>query len=261
MALIRSKQAAAMVREAVVLDLGDLARQGEAIKQRAIAQADQILKKAQDEARQIAQKSSKRGHEEGFKQGLTDGRNKGLDTGRSEAFEHHSAALQELQAQWLEALNTFTKSRLGLLTETRLDLLRLALAIAERVVFRTVEIDPTVIEDQMAEALSLLARRSAVTIRINPADMEHAQAVLPELVARMHQCEHAMLVADKSLTPGGCTLQAGTTAIDASIETQLDRIVSALLPDDPGLLPNAEPEPTPPSASAPKQHHTPEQPL
>jgi len=260
MALIRSKQAAAMVREAVVLDLGDLARQGEAIKQRATAHADQILKKAQDESRQIAQTASKRGHEEGFKQGLADGRKKGLDAGQKEAFEHHSSALQALQAQWLDALHAFAESRLGLLTETRLDLLRLALAIAERIVFRTVEIDPTVIEDQMAEALSLLARRSAVTIRINPADMDHAKTVLPELVSRMHQCEHAALVADESLTPGGCTLQAGTTTIDASIETQIDRIVSALLPDDPGLLPDVDLAPSPPPPPPPSPDDTPEQP-
>ena len=256
MALIRSKQAAAMVREAVVLDLGDLARQGEAIRQRAVAQADQILKKAQDEARQIAQTASKRGHEEGFKQGLAEGRTKGIEAGHKEAFEHHSSALQALQAQWLDALNTFIESRSGLLTESRLDVLRLALAIAERVVFRTVDVDPTVIEDQMAEALSLLARRSAVTIRINPGDMEQAQAVLPDLVARMHQCEHATLVADESLTRGGCMLQAGTTAIDASIETQLDRIVAALLPDDPGLLPHAASE----SSPSPSQDDSPERP-
>lgn len=253
MALIRSKQAAAMVREAVVLDLGDLARQGEAIKQRAVAQADQILKKAQDEARQIAHNSSKRGHEEGHKQGLVDGQRKGLEAGRKEALDQHLPAFQALQLQWTQALNTFIDSRAGLLTETRLDVLRLALAIAERVVFRTIELDPTVIEDQMAEALSLLARRSAVTIRINPGDMEQAQTVLPELVARMHQCEHATLVADESLTSGGCMIQAGTTTIDASIETQLDRIVAALLPDDPGLLPDDPPEPLPADESPPEQ--------
>ncbi len=245
-----------MVREAVVLDLGDLARQGEALKQRALAQADQILKKAHDEARQIAQNSSTRGREEGFEQGLAEGRKKGAEAGRKDAFEQHSTALQALQMQWTEALQTFTDSRAGLLAETRLDLLRLALAIAERVVFRTVEIDPTVIEDQMAEAIGLLASRSAVAIRINPGDMEHAQAVLPELVARLHQCEHATLVADETLTPGGCMLQAGTTVIDARIETQIDRIVAALLPDDPGLLTDAEPAPSPP----PAKDDTPEQP-
>lgn len=252
MALIRSKQAAALVREAVVLDLGDLARQGEAIKKRAEAQADQILQKAREEARQLSQTASKQGHEQGHKAGLAQGHKEGLEAGRQEAFAKHAAALDALQKQWLEALNGFVEARQSLLAEARLDVLRLALAIAERVVFRTVEIDPTVIEDQMAEALGMLAKRSAVTIRVNPAELEQARTTLPELVSRMHQCEDASVLADESLTPGGCVLQAGMTTIDASIETQLDRIVATLLPDDPGLTAAAEPPP----ADAPDSEST-----
>ena len=235
MALIRSKKAAALVREAVVLDLGDLARQGEAIKQRAIAQADQILSEARDEARRLAQTASHQGHAEGLKKGTAEGHQHGSDQGRKEAFAQQTAALEAMQKQWTEALGAFIESRRGLLIEARLDVLRLALAIAERIVFRTVELDPTVIEDQMTEALSLLARRSAVTIRLHPRDQEHAQAVLPQIVAQMHQCEHAVLVQDEAVTPGGCIVQAGLTTIDATIETQLDRIVATLLPDDPAL--------------------------
>ncbi len=245
MALIRSKQAAALVREAVVLDLGDLARQGEAIKARAVAQADQILKKAQDEAKQATQSAAKRGHDEGLQRGLAEGRKQGLEAGRKQALEERKAELERLQAEWTESLESFVEARKGLLIEARIDVLRLALAIAERVVFRTIELDPTVIEDQMAEAISLLAKRSAVIIRINPGDMVHAQEVLPALVEKMQQCEHATLVADDSLTPGGCILQAGTTTIDATIETQMDRIVAALLPHDAGL--HAEPAPDLPS--------------
>lgn len=235
MALIRSKQAAALVREAVVLDLGDLARQGEALKQRAQAQADQILKQAHDEARQLAQSASKRGYEEGLQKGLAEGRRQGHEAGQKQALEERRAQLEQLEARWAESLAGFTEARKGLLIETRLDVLRLALAIAERVVFRTVELDPTVIEDQMAEAMSLLARRSAVVIRVHPSDLAHAQEVLPALTARMHQCEHAALSADESITPGGCILDAGTTTIDATLETQVDRIIATLLPDDPGL--------------------------
>ncbi len=248
MALIRSRQAAAMVREAVVLDLGDLARQGEAIRQRALAQADQILTEARNEARRLAQSAAQQGQAEGYKRGFTEGQAKGAEQGRQEALSRHSTALETLLKQWTDALNEFIESRQGLQVEARLDVLRLSLAIAERIVFRTVELDPTVIEDQMAEALSLLARRSAVTFRVHPSDLEQARGVLPQLVAQMHQCEHASIVADEALTPGGCVMQAGLTTIDASIETQLDRIVSALLPDDPGLAagqPASSPEDKP----------------
>ncbi len=252
MALIRSKQAAALVREAVVLDLGDLARQGEAIKARAVAQADQILKRAQDEAKQVAQSASNRGYQEGLQRGLAEGRKQGLEAGRKQAIEERKGELDRLQAEWTESLDHFIDARKGLLIEARLDVLRLALAIAERVVFRTVELDPAVIEDQMAEAMSLLAKRSAVVIRVNPADLAHAQEILPALVEKMQQCEHATLAADESLTPGGCILQAGTTSIDATIETQVDRIVAALLPDDPGLHAESQPEPQPPNEDTPE---------
>ncbi len=235
MAVIRSRQAAALVREAVVLDLGDLARQGEAIRQRALAQADQILREARDEAVRLARNAAQQGHAEGLKKGQAEGHRQGSEAGRKEAFAQQTAAIEALIKQWTEALGAFVESRQTLLTEARLDVLRLALAIAERIVFRTVEIDPGVIEDQMIESLSLLARRSAVTIRLHPRDLELAQTVLPRIVGQMHQCEHAALVADESLTPGGCLVQAGATTIDSTIETQLDRIVATLLPDDPAL--------------------------
>jgi flagellar biosynthesis/type III secretory pathway protein FliH len=135
-----------------------------------------------------------------------------------------------------------------LFAEARTDVLRLAALIAEKVVKRVIQLDPRVVEAQMEAVLGMIARRSELVVSINPADREAATAAMPALCAGNQSVRAIELIDDPTLARGSCIARSrgveggdgGGGQIDASIDAQLNRIIAALLPDEPG--PRESPE-------------------
>ena len=238
MALIKQANLSEMAREAVVLDLGDLARQGETILARARARAAQVEAEARVERARIIEGAREEGFAAGLAKGLEQGRSEGREQGYAAALAERREALAGLEAQWLKTVEGLSADRDRLLADARRDVLVLATRIARMVTHRQVEANPGVVTEQLAAVLELVMRPSRVQIALNPADRGIAEAALPELARRFSNATHIELTEDAGLTRGSCVARLadgganGTPGglIDASIETQLERIVSALIP-------------------------------
>jgi len=232
MTLIRSKSAGPLVKNAVVLDLGDIAKQGEMIKKQCRSEAKRILAHARSQAEVLVRKSAENGFAEGKKLGYAEGIKNGQIEGRAEALDETRIAMQSLMQAWSDSLETLNAMRQSLLLDAKLDILKLALEIGERVVYRIIEVDPSIVEDQMVESLRLLAKRTEVTISVSPADFDTAQNLVPDIITQIDACDGISVLSEPGLTPGGCIIQTGGGEIDATIETQLDRIIATLIPDE-----------------------------
>ncbi|MBX3386094.1 MAG: hypothetical protein KF768_05960 [Phycisphaeraceae bacterium] len=242
MTLIKNAQAAMLAREAVVLDLGDLRRQGEALVAQARARAEAIVREAEAERDRIVAGAAERGHAEGVERGLSEGRRKGEEAGRAEALTTQSAAIETMTARWTEAVSAFEADRTALLESAQRDVIRLAVLIGERVTKRIVETDPSVASEQVAEALRLVLRPTGVVVAVNPEDRAMVESALPGLVATIGAASHVQLVDDPALSRGSCIVRcvgngaevgAGAGAggeIDATIGTQLERIAELIVP-------------------------------
>jgi len=230
MALIRNGRASGLVQNAVVLDLGDLRSQAERLKKHAQEEADRIVREAKETAARLTGGAAEKGHQEGFTRGLEEGRSKGQQEGTTQALTEMKATIEQLENAWGEAIESFSQQREQMLIEARCDVLRLALDIARRVVHRQIEVDETVIEDQIATTLKMLSGRTAAVVSIHPEDRPHAEQVLPTLIESIRDCDDVRLVDDSSVARGGCLVGCGATEIDSTIETQIGRIVETLLP-------------------------------
>ncbi len=259
MALIKHAQATLMAREAVVLDLGDLRNQGEAIIAQARARAAEIIREAEAERDRIVAGASQKGHAEGSVRGEADGRAKGETAGKAEALATHAAAFEALCAGWTDALSNFESIRQDLLDAAQHDVVQLALLIAERVTKRLIQSDPSVVVSQVSAALGLVLRSTSVTISVHPDDLELVRSAMPTLAANTAAAKHSTLRQDSRLSRGSCVVRsagaherlcapqdsAHATAIntgdinaregtggeiDASIEVQLDRIAELIVP-------------------------------
>ncbi|MCZ6544292.1 MAG: FliH/SctL family protein [Chloroflexi bacterium] len=116
-----------------------------------------------------------------------------------------------------------------MLLAAREDVLKLALAMGEKITHRVIEAEPAAVVDQVAEALALLAKPTAVTISINPADRSILQSVLGDLVESMNLCTHIDLRDDPEVSRGGCVVATDRGHIDATIDRQIQRITDTLL--------------------------------
>lgn len=230
MALIKSHSAAEVVNGAVVLDLGDLRRQGEMLQQRARAEADRILAEARAQAQRLIDVAHGEGFDAGFKKGHAAGLEAGRKQGHDSALKDSAARLQRLEEAWINAAQQWDAQRRAMLLEARQSLLTLAVAMAEKIVRRVPHIDPTVVADQVAEAIDHVARPCDVAIRIHPTDVPLVEQAMPKLLQHVHQVQHVTLIDDETVSPGGCVVTYGAGRIDATLDTQLIRLIDTLLP-------------------------------
>src|SRR5687767_7076452 len=104
MALIKSAKSGRLLKDAVVLDMGDLARQADRIRQSALVEAQRILAEAHAEAQRLIDGAAEQGRAEGFELGHSEGFAKGEQEGRDQALLQHSSQIQQLLTNWAAAL-------------------------------------------------------------------------------------------------------------------------------------------------------------
>lgn len=232
MPMIRRADAASLTREAVVLDLGDLARQGRALTERAQQEAERIIEAAKAERERLISDAAERGHAEGLAKGQAEGHAEGVERGRAEAIAAEAEALGALQASWTDALGRFEAMRAALHAEAERGVLTLAVRLGERVAKRAIELDGDAAARQLVEAIDLTMQPSRVRVRVSPGDAESVRAAMPGVSDRLAESASVVVVEDESLSQGSVVVEADESEIDGTIETQLDRIVGVLLPGE-----------------------------
>lgn len=231
MALIRRADAQEATRDALVLDLGDLVRQGEAILKQARTRAASLLEDAQKERERLIAGAKELGRAEGFAAGREEGLAKGREEGKAQAVEATRTQIDALAATWTAALDEFSGQRDILNAQARQDVLKLAIDIAQRVTRRSIAADPKAVEASLETVFSLVLRPTAARIQVNPADEALTRELLPGLLARFNRVRDAQIIPDAAIERGGCSLRTeGGASINADIAVQLDRIAEALLP-------------------------------
>lgn len=225
-----------------MLDMGDLGCQAQRIISDAREQADRILRQANADASRLREEAKAAGHAQGFERGATEGREHGLREGREQAHQEWNEKLTQLSHQWSDALVGWEAQRTAMLHEAREDLIHCVLSLTKKVILRTIAMDPTVVRDQLTETLSLLGKATAVEIVINPHDRSVIEEHLSSVMQQVKSCTHASIREDADMMRGGCVVnmigsrdgQDGMSGpggrIDASIETQLERIAEVLVP-------------------------------
>jgi flagellar biosynthesis/type III secretory pathway protein FliH len=132
-------------------------------------------------------------------------------------FEALSASLEDLEN--LEA---------QLVQSSEAETVRLALAIAERVVFHHIDTDPAWMRDLLNEARRRLPDRRRVVIRLHPDDAAPARAHLAGMQASGSGGQLEILD-DAGLPRGGAILQSEGTTLDAGVSGAMSRLGERLL--------------------------------
>ncbi len=246
MAVIKGSNTAALARDAVVLDLSDVARQGEQMIASAKKRAQTILAEAEATRARLIGDAAAVGKAEGLAEGLAEGHRAGAEQGRASALTEQRAALLALLEGWSAALRSFASARQGLLDEAGRDVLNLAMTIARKVTRRAFATDPGVPGEQLRSVLELVMRPTRLLVRAHPEDVSLMRQAMPELVAQFDSAGHVEFVEDATLARGSCVARladerSGTGVgggapggeIDASIDEQLDRIAEMLVPRGP----------------------------
>lgn len=238
MPVLKSQLAPPAMKEAIVLDLGDLGAQAARIREQAARQAEETLAAARAKADALVADALAQAEQRGYAEGLAKGTAEGNEQGRAQALADAAEKLEHLTEAWSQAATAFDQQRQSLDREAREAVLAFALRAAEKIVHRTIETDPQVAARQVEAALEAVLWPHDVTVCIHPEDRAAVEESLPQLTAKFGALGRVSLVEDGAVGRGGCVLKtlsgaSGAAAggqIDATIQTQLDRLAELLLP-------------------------------
>jgi flagellar biosynthesis/type III secretory pathway protein FliH len=235
-ALIKRADAAIMARDAMVLDLSDVARVGAEAREQARADAARTIKEAEAERERLIGTAAEEGRAVGFAEGRAAGHAEGLAAGRAEAVASMGESLSKLETAWSAALVAFEQQREAMIAESRRDIVSLAALTAGVVTKRVVKIDAGVIGDQIEAAVRLVSSASSLRVAVSEADAALAREVLPAVLARLESSANADVEVDPGLSAGSCMVRTPDGGvIDATIAGQLARVIAEVMPDARGV--------------------------
>ena len=155
-----------------------------------------------------------------FAKGYEQGERAGLEAGG-----HRAEAMLRRMADTLEELGAL---RQQMIQQTEAQIVRLALTIAKRILRREVTLDQDLTVAMARVALDRLGEHSGATIRLHPDDyaLTIGQGQEP------FDSDQVSVVADDSISRGGCRIESAFGFVDASVEAQFEEIEKAVLADD-----------------------------
>ncbi len=115
-----------------------------------------------------------------------------------------------------------------LLEELQPHLVRLAIAIARRIVAAEIRQDRRVIERTVKAALEDLACHGELHVRVHPDDRPVVQDILQTDETLLGRLSNLRVIGDSSIERGGCIVESDYEIIDADIPTQLAQIHRSL---------------------------------
>jgi flagellar assembly protein FliH len=147
------------------------------------------------------------------------------EQGRREAHQsveqQVNAGQQRLQAQILQSLEQFRLERQSYFHNVEGEVVRLALAIAARVLHREAHLDPLLLAGAVRVALEKLGDSSQVVMRVPPREVELWKEFFR---AGSNLRIQPGILEDPSLSPGECLLATELGTIELGVRAQLEEI-------------------------------------
>jgi flagellar assembly protein FliH len=183
----------------------------------ASAEAEQILREAREEAARIIAAASPNAAEQASAPSEDE-----IEAAIKSAVADQAADLRSELTATIENISSLADE---VTKRAEADIVQLALQIAKKVVGREVTIDREIALTLVRVSLSKLHNRSIAQVHLNPEDLAFVEA-------HREACDFRgalELVADRSVSLGGCLVHTETGDIDARIESQFDVIAHGLL--------------------------------
>jgi len=213
-------------------NLDDLEVLAGRILQGARAKARELLRDAHLQAEQIRVQAAETARREGLEQGRLEGAHQGREQALADAAKQFAEEQKELLSTLQDTLERFESEQNQLLSDARDDVIRLAIGIARRVTKRYAAGDTEVAVENLREVIERVGQSHIAQIVVNPADAESIRKFASGLVGALDRVRQVTVTESDQVEPGGCLVRLPEGQIDASVETQLDRIAQALLPGE-----------------------------
>ncbi len=164
-----------------------------------------LISRAKEEAAAIKESAAKEGYQEGLQ-----------------------AAKEDIE-KVKESLEIFFNAKQEIYDNIAPDILEISLDIAKKIIKKETIENPEVILNNIKDIMKTLSKEEAkITLRVNPSQAAMLKNDIPEVAESLGLEAKIIIVADETITEGGCMVTTTNGVIDATIESQL-AIISEVL--------------------------------
>ena len=171
------------------------------------SEAEQIVRKAMEEAGNIREHAKE----------------SGLEEARRIAEETASDKVREA----LETLNQAVIERKKIIKDAEGEVLRLALKVSEQIIKSEVSLHRDVSLNIVSDAISRVSDREQVIIKVNREDLENIKKYKDRIGSIVDGIKSLSIVEDSVVEPGGCVIETNLGYVDARISTKIAAIEEA----------------------------------
>jgi len=219
----------AATAETTVRGLDDLATEARTVMLDARRQAAKTMAEARAQADALRDAAAAKGYAEGLARGQNDGYEEGCRKGQADARQELADRSAEVIAQLQAIVGELNNARAEMLHAGRCELLELALLVAAKIVGRVAVRDISAARENVRKILELSDHARDLRVKVNPGQLKVLAEHMPELIDSLNHAGRVTLVGDETISPGGAKVHTADGEIDATIKTQLDNVVEALL--------------------------------
>ena len=160
-----------------------------------------------------------------FESRLTEEKRRAFDAGRQAEREAQAASLsaaeRERARQAVELIESFTQERDRYLCAVEREVVKLALAVAARILRREAQMDPLLLTGAVRVALGQLSGSTQARLRVPEAELDlwaEAIALVPNLAVK------PAVIAGEGMRLGDCVIETEVGTVDLGIRAQLGEI-------------------------------------
>jgi flagellar assembly protein FliH len=173
------------------------------------------------EARVLELIAKQQQSERAFQNELSMVRRDAYEAGRKSSESEQSAAMRDVSERLTALVEEFRQGRDRYLAQVEKEVVRLALAIAERILHREAQMDPLFLSGVVRVALGQLADSTEVRLRVPLKEQEmwaEMLRLMPNLPLRPE------LKVDERMNAGDCTIETHLGSVDIGVRAQLAEI-------------------------------------
>lgn len=227
--VIKAGQTGPILHRLSTVDLADHLAEADTVIEEAKRRAARIVADAKVQADRIREEANRSGYEIGHRQGRAEGTEAGRKAAHDEAtrgFQQEHADIVAVMQQAVTAIDTIKED---LTIAARRDLLDFAVSMASKLTFAIGRLYRESVLENLDRALRLVGSRTNLTVRVHPDDVASVKKFAGSALAHVEASQAVKIIADDTMAPGGCRVENDRTSIDATLETQVDELVSLLL--------------------------------
>ncbi len=187
-------------------------------------EANDIISKAKLEAEQILSDAKSQSTSL-----VQEARQKGYDDGHAEGYESGVAEVNRLVDRMHKIVEAVMQRREEILKDTETQIVELVILMTRKVIKVLSENQKNVVMANTLAALKKVRTRGTVTLRVNLEDVNLTTAHVDEFIQHVENVQGITVLEDSTVEKGGCVVETDFGSIDARISSQLGELENKII--------------------------------